>query len=79
MVARREGHHAARALLRRQLEQPVGRPAQLECAAGLQALAFEPRPFSRDLAVDQRRLLDETGDPFRSRDDIVARNLGGFS
>ena len=29
---------------RRQLQQPVGRAAQLERAAGLQALAFQPQP-----------------------------------
>ena len=42
VIARGKGDHAALAAPRRQLQQPVGRAPQLERAAGLQALAFEP-------------------------------------
>ena len=67
VIARREGDHAALPLLRRELQQPVGRAPQLERAAGLQALAFEPDARARDLAFDQRRALDQAGDPLRPR------------
>ena len=78
MIARREGDDAALALLRRQLEQPVGRAPQLKCAAGLQALAFEPDSRRRDLAFDQRRSLDETLDPLRRFDDVLVGDVGRF-
>ena len=42
VVARREGDDAPLPLLRRKLEQSVGRSAQLEGAARLQTLAFQP-------------------------------------
>ena len=63
VIARRKGDDAALALLRRKLQQPVGRAAQLERAAGLQALAFQPDARAADFALDQRRSLDEPGDP----------------
>ena len=49
MIARREGDHAALPLLGDQLQQPVGRAAQLERAAGLQAFAFQPDARAVDL------------------------------
>ena len=48
MIAGREGDHAPLPLLRRQLQQPVGRAPQLERAAGLQAFAFQPDAAARD-------------------------------
>ena len=58
-------------LLGAKLQQPVGRAPQLEGAAGLQAFAFEPDAVALDLAFDQRRALDQTGDALGRFDDIV--------
>jgi hypothetical protein len=54
------------------LQQPVGRTPQFEGAASLQTLAFEPDADARDLAFDQRRTLDQAGDPLASRDDLFS-------
>ena len=59
--------NAALPLLFRKLEQPVARAPQLEGAAGLKALAFEPYFLPFDLGFDERRALDRAGDPLRRR------------
>jgi hypothetical protein len=76
VIARREGHHAALPLLRRELQQAIGRAPQLESAAGLQAFAFEPNSGVADRAFDQRRLLDLTGDSRGRFNDVLAGNVG---
>ena len=53
MIAGRESDDAALALLRVELQQPVGRAPQLEGAAGLQALALQPDRRAVDLALDR--------------------------
>ena len=63
VVARGESDDASLPLLRAQLEQPVGRPAQLERPAGLQALAFQPDRTSPDVRFDQGGPLDMPGNP----------------
>src|SRR5439155_11514157 len=78
MVARRNGDDAALPLLGRQLQQSVARSPQLERAAGLQALTFEPDSPTRDFAVDQRRASNSAGYPFRSGQHIVARDPNPF-
>jgi hypothetical protein len=75
MVARRESDDAPLALLRRKLQQPVGRPAQLERPASLQAFAFQPDARALDFALDQRRSLDQAGDPPGRFDDVFSDDL----
>jgi len=79
MIARREGDYAARALLRRQLEQAVGSPPELERPAGLEALALEPHARALDIAFEQRRPLNEIANSGRGVDDVLVRDLGMFS
>ena len=78
VIARREGNDAPLPLFRRKLQQAVGRPPQLERAAGLQALAFEPYASAAHIAFDQRRALDLTGDSRRRFDDIFAGDHSRF-
>jgi hypothetical protein len=76
MIARGKSDHAASALVGRKLQQPIGRAAKLERAAGLQAFAFQPDANPADLAVDQRGSLDQPGDTLRGLDHVVSRKLG---
>jgi hypothetical protein len=61
MIAGREGDDAARALIGAEQQQAVGRAAQLEAAALLQAFGLDPDspplPFERQ----QGRLRDRAG------------------
>lgn len=78
MIARGKGDDALFAFLRRQLEETVRRAPQLEGAAGLQALAFEPDASAVDFALDERRSLDEVLDPLGCIADIAAANLSSL-
>jgi hypothetical protein len=78
MIARRKRHDAALPLFGRELQQAVGRAPQLKCPAGLQTLAFEPDARPVDLALDERRVLDEITDPSGRLSDITTRDLSGF-
>ena len=71
----RSRRNAAFALLRRQLEQPVGRASQFESAAGLQALAFQPYAHAPNLGFDQWSTLDQAGNALRGRQNVVAGNF----
>ena len=66
MIARREGHHAPRPLVIVEQQQAVGRAPQLECAAGLEALALEPHPPLADPRFAQRGANNLPFDPHRS-------------
>ena len=79
MIAGGESHHAALAFGRVELEQAVARSAQLERAAGLQGLAFEPDPAARELRLDQWRSNHLPRDPRRSRDDIASFHANPLS
>jgi hypothetical protein len=74
MIARRIGHDADRALRLGQLEESVGRPAELEAAAHLEALAFQPDLLPPNLCGEQRRQLGQSGDALGSVDDVLPRD-----
>jgi len=76
VIAGGEGDDAAYPLLLRELQQAIGRASQLERAAGLQALAFEPDSRAFDLALNERRSFNQAGDPLRRRDDVIRTDLG---
>jgi hypothetical protein len=78
MISGRKGDHATLALFRRELQQAVGRAAQLEGPAGLQALALEPHTSAPNFAFDQRGPLDESADPGSGFDDVVERDFRRF-
>jgi hypothetical protein len=79
VVAGREGHYSALPFVIGKLEQPVGRPPQLERVPRLQALALEPRPNAANFALDERRPLDKAPDTLGGRDDVFTRNQLCFS
>ena len=56
------------------LEQAVRRAAELECAASLQTLAFEPDTNASDLAFDQRRALDQPSNPLGGDGNVLRRD-----
>jgi len=56
----------------RQLHEPVGGAAQLEGAAGLQALTFEPDRGAADPRGNQGRMLDRFVDAGGGGDDVFA-------
>jgi hypothetical protein len=72
MIPRREGDDAPLPFLGRKLEQAVGRAPQLECAARLQTLAFEPDSSAADLVLDERRSLNQALYSFGGFDDVSA-------
>jgi hypothetical protein len=74
VIARGKGHDSALPLFGRELKEAVGRSAQLECAAGLQALALKPDSGASDFAFDERRSLDQSRNSLRGVDDILARD-----
>jgi hypothetical protein len=76
VVARRESDHARFAFLLRQLEKPIGRPAKLEGVARLETFAFQPDLGARDLALDERRVLNQLADALGRLNDVGA---GDFS
>ena len=76
MIAGGEGDDAPFPLVLRELQQAIGRTPQLERAAGLQALAFEPDSRAFDLALNERRSFDQAGDPLRRLDDVITSDLG---
>src|SRR5947209_9001421 len=71
MIAGRERDDTPLTLIWRELEQPVGRTAELERAAGLKALALEPDACARDLAFDQRSALDQPVDSLSGGNDVI--------
>ncbi len=73
MVSGREGDHAARALGFVQLHQPVGRAAQFEAAALLQALGLDPDPAPLPIERQEGRFRDGAGDAPRRSSDTVRR------
>ena len=75
MIARGESDHAPLPFLRRELEQAVGRAAELEGAAGLQAFAFQPDADAVDFAFDQGRPLDLSRNPLGRIDNVIARDV----
>ena len=78
VIARGECDDAARPLLRGELEQPVARAPELECAAGLQALALEPDPLPGDFALDQRGAVHLPRDPPRGCEHVLASDWPDF-
>ena len=73
VISRRESDDAPLPLLRRELEQAVGRAPQLECAAGLQALAFQPGSHTIDVrfrstAFARRRRRSAEPQPLHHRE-----------
>jgi hypothetical protein len=79
MVAGGKGDDAALALGWRQLQQAVGRSAQLERSAGLQTLAFQPDSDAFNLAFDERRLLDQTLNSLSRGQNVRAGQNRAFS
>jgi hypothetical protein len=75
VVARRERDDTLLPLFGRQLQQAVGRAPELECAACLQALAFEPDSDASDRAFDQRGALDQTVNSRGGIKDVAAGDL----
>ena len=78
VIARRESDDSALPLLRRELQQTVGRAAELEGAAGLQALAFEPDaqpPTS--LSISGVRST-RSGNPLGRFDHVFTRDFRRF-
>jgi len=78
VIPRREGDDARFPFLRRQLQEAVRSAPQLECASRLQALALEPDTRAIDLALQERRSLNETRDPLGCFSDVAAGDLDGF-
>ena len=75
MIAGGEGDHAALPLLVAELHQPVGRAAQLERAAGLQAFAFQPDAGPANPRLDQRRSLNRAADSLGRGEHVITRDL----
>jgi len=78
VIARRESDYSPLPLVRRKLQKTVGGAPQLERAAGLKALAFQPEAMSLDLALDQRRALDQALDAGSRFQDVIGRKLRAF-
>ena len=78
MIARRESDDAALPLFLAELQQAIGCAPQLECAAGLQAFAFEPDADALDPAFDERGSLDQAGDALGGFNHVVTRDIKRF-
>ena len=61
-----------------QLHQPVGRAAQFEAAALLQAFGLHPEPAPLPIERQQRRFGDRAGDAPRRSEDTVRRGPSLF-
>jgi len=75
VIAGRESDHAPLPFLLVELEQAVGRTAELEGSAGLQALALQEDSNTADLIRDQRGAFDESRDARRGRNYVVYANF----
>jgi len=83
MVPRAGRHHAAFALVRRQLQQPVQGPALLEAAGEMQVVELDPDLGAGQLRQPPRiahgRAVDLAGDAVPRRQNVVKRDCHGTS
>ena len=66
VIARRKRHHTPRPFVFIEQQQAVGRAPQLECAAGLEAFAFQPHPPPAQRRFDKRCAKNLPCNPRRS-------------